>query len=159
MKIFKIILLSLITHSATLFAQEIDSTFSKRFGGSGTEVVGLSTLNVQGGGLAQIAVSPDSSIFISSQTTSTNGQVGQNFGNDDVWVVKLNMQGDTLWKRVLGGSEAERSYGLVALADGGCVVAGSTLSRNGIFSTTRRTTGDRLPACACTRVWKSVLPT
>ena len=49
--------------------------------------------------------------------------------DDDAWVLRLDKTGQILWERTFGGSEWDQAYSIVALADGGFVVAGRTESR------------------------------
>ena len=80
-----------------------------------------------------ISVAPDG-YYISGWTNSTNGQVAGNHGKDDAWVLKLNLSGDLLWKKCLGGSQFERGWSVRTTPDGGCVVAGFSGSNDGDVS-------------------------
>jgi uncharacterized repeat protein (TIGR01451 family) len=48
-----------------------------------------------------------------------------------VWIVKFNINGDTLWTKTYGGSSAELAWSVLATDDGGCVFAAQTLSEDG----------------------------
>jgi uncharacterized delta-60 repeat protein len=48
--------------------------------------------------------------------------------NDDVYLVKTNSQGDTLWTRTYGGSNWDEGYSVQQTADGGYIIAGTTAS-------------------------------
>lgn len=75
--------------------------------------------------------------MVCTYTQSNDGFVKQNFGADDVWVFKIDAQGDTVWTSVLGGTASDRAYRIVFDADGGLLIAGKTLSNDLIFSTNR----------------------
>jgi len=47
-------------------------------------------------------------------------------GNVDVWVIKLDNQGNQVWDRIYGGSGADGAYSLIQTTDGGYAVAGFT---------------------------------
>ncbi|MDD5087635.1 MAG: T9SS type A sorting domain-containing protein [bacterium] len=47
-------------------------------------------------------------------------------GGYDMYLVKTNSQGDTLWTRMYGGSDDEEAYSVQQTSDGGYVVAGWT---------------------------------
>jgi len=49
-------------------------------------------------------------------------------GSDDVYLVKTDSSGDTLWTRTHGGSDYDRGYSVQQTSDGGYVVAGFTMS-------------------------------
>ena len=59
--------------------------------------------------------------YIAAGATSSFGS-----GGYDVYVVRTDASGDSLWSRAIGGGSADRAYSLDLTPDGGCVVAGYT---------------------------------
>lgn len=59
--------------------------------------------------------------YIAAGATSSFGS-----GGYDVYLVRTDASGDSLWSRVIGGGSADRAYSLDLTPDGGCVVAGYT---------------------------------
>ena len=49
----------------------------------------------------------------------------------DIWVIKVDGNGTVVWKKMLGGSFEDRAAAIVANADGSCVMAGATASKDG----------------------------
>lgn len=49
-------------------------------------------------------------------------------GYADVWLLRLDASGDTLWSRTYGGSDADWAERIVPTMDGGYLIAGSTYS-------------------------------
>ena len=49
-------------------------------------------------------------------------------GDEDMWVLKLNKQGDTLWTETYGGKKEDKALGIIN-TDNGCIVAGYTESK------------------------------
>jgi hypothetical protein len=49
-------------------------------------------------------------------------------GSQDVYIVKTNASGDTLWTRTLGGSEDDQGHSVQQTSDGGYIVVGNTWS-------------------------------
>jgi len=49
-------------------------------------------------------------------------------GGADIWVVKTDSAGDTLWTRAFGGSVMDEGYGVCETSDGGFAVVGVTQS-------------------------------
>ncbi|MCH8904551.1 MAG: T9SS type A sorting domain-containing protein, partial [Bacteroidetes bacterium] len=47
-------------------------------------------------------------------------------GNSDVWVVKMDSMGDTLWTRAYGGTQDDFGYSIEKTPDGGFIIAGAT---------------------------------
>jgi len=78
-----------------------------------------------------IQQTPDGGYAVAGFSRSTNGHVGQNNGNFDFWLIRLNSNGDLIWENNFGGSGPDWAYELDVTADGGFVLVGSTISDNG----------------------------
>lgn len=63
--------------------------------------------------------------------SSGDGDVSINHGLSDFWIVKVNADRSIAWQKNLGGSGTDEATSIVALADGSCVVVGSTTSADG----------------------------
>ncbi len=70
--------------------------------------------------------------------SSANGDVsGTNHGDWDFWLLKLDAAGNKLWDKILGGTLWDYNANIEQTADGGFILAGSTLnSQNGDISGT-----------------------
>jgi PKD repeat protein len=71
---------------------------------------------------------------VAGATASRDGNVSGNHGSRDLWVVGLDVSGNLLWQRCLGGSGDDEGYSVQQTADGGYVVAGGTASNDGDVS-------------------------
>jgi hypothetical protein len=78
-----------------------------------------------------IKTTPDGGYAVVGRTLSSDGDVTGYHGQDDVWVFKLDANGELLWQRATGGSGIDIARDLVTHADGGITVAGWTNSSNG----------------------------
>ncbi|MBL7953017.1 MAG: gliding motility-associated C-terminal domain-containing protein [Flavobacteriales bacterium] len=67
--------------------------------------------------------------------TSYDGDMVENNGTDDMFVIKLNADGTTQWKRALGGSLSEHGYDCLETADGSFIISGNSYSTNGDLTT------------------------
>ena len=76
----------------------------------------------------------DGGYIVAGNTFSNNGDVNNNHGSYDCWVVKLSATGSMEWQKCLGGSNADYATSIQQTSDGGYIVAGSTDSNNGDVS-------------------------
>lgn len=73
----------------------------------------------------------DGGSILCGQAGSSNGDVVGHHGNGDVWVVKLDNNGNIQWSRCYGGSRVDYANTILQTADGGYIFAGFTSSNNG----------------------------
>jgi len=96
-----------------------NTTWHKTYGGGSDEYSVAST------------ATPDGGFVMTGFTISSNsGDVEQNHGNGDFWVVKINAAGAIQWKKVIGGNADERPHAVTVTTDGRIAVAGFTSSKN-----------------------------
>jgi len=76
----------------------------------------------------------DNGVIIAGSTKSNNGDVGQNFGNTDAWLVKLNEAGTIQWQSVYGHTGDDLAMDVVQRADGGYTFAAASNSQGGQVS-------------------------
>lgn len=65
---------------------------------------------------------------ILGETLSSNGQVTDNQGQGDLWLIKTGMDGSLIWQKTLGTTAIETAYNLLESSDGELVVLGTTFS-------------------------------
>ncbi len=88
---------------------EID--WERTYGGSGIDVCQSVQMTKNG-------------LIMAGQTTSGEGEVTNNSGLSDIWVVKLNETGEIQWERNYGSPENEGAHSVFPTRDGGYIVAG-----------------------------------
>ena len=86
--------------------------WQKTYGGL-SEDVGVSVMEVP---------APDSGFVIGGATFSYGA------GGADVYIIKTNNSGDTLWTRTYGGSQNDGAFAMSSARDGGFILAGATES-------------------------------
>jgi hypothetical protein len=91
-------------------AQAPDTLWTKTLGGSGVDY-GSSVRETSDEG------------YIITGTTSSYGA-----GDADIWLIKVDASGDTLWTATFGGSNYDWGYSVQQTMDGGYVIAGLTTS-------------------------------
>jgi len=73
----------------------------------------------------------DGGYVVFGYSYSSDGDLTQNNGNNDFWVVKLNTQGDIEWQNSFGGSNNDNGRSIAQTNDGGYVMTGQTQSNDG----------------------------
>ena len=100
----------LLFYSFRIYSQIPDTVWTKTFGGSLADV-GNSVKQTNDGG------------FIIAATTNSFGAGGQ-----DIWLIKTDENGDTLWTKTFGGAGNDRAANVVQTYDNGYAVFGTTNS-------------------------------
>lgn len=133
---FSVLFYGTMFFGCEIFAQPLpaDTLWTKSLGGSGSESIGGASLSNFGMNAAYVAVDTAGNFYAVSYSNSTDGYVGGNAGQNDIWVVKLSGAGDTLWTKRFGGSGDERVYRVRAVSTGGCILVGETQSADGDFT-------------------------
>jgi hypothetical protein len=100
--------------SATCFVSIASAqiNWQKAYGGSASEI-GLSVQQTTDGG------------YIVAGRTSSFGPYPS---SDNVYLIKTNAQGDTLWTRAYGGPSYDAGFSVQQTTDGGYIIAGETFS-------------------------------
>jgi hypothetical protein len=126
--------LLLYTFSFIATAQQkiLDSTWVRCYGGSAAEAPGFAFSN-NGSPQIGFAVAPNGNIYVVTHSLSNDGLVKQNKGDEDIWIVKLTPNGDTIWSKIYGGTGLERAGDIKIFPNGDLVVVGRTKSNNGDF--------------------------
>jgi len=94
-------------------------TWQKTYGGSEND------------NASSIQETNDGGYIVTSNTQSYNGDIIENKGWDDVWIIKLNNNGDITWQKTYGGSSWEYARSIIEPTDGEYIIAGCTSSNDG----------------------------
>ncbi|MEO6166918.1 MAG: T9SS type A sorting domain-containing protein [Chitinophagales bacterium] len=73
----------------------------------------------------------DDGFIIAGWTSSVDGDVTDNNGDTDFWVIKLDAAGNLIWQKCLGGSDYDFAYSVQQTIDGGFIAAGYSHSNDG----------------------------
>lgn len=76
----------------------------------------------------------DDGYALAGVSYSSNGQVSNQFGNGDIWIVKTDLNGNINWQRSYGSNQLDIAKKIIPTIDGGYLLAGMTHS-NDIAST------------------------
>ncbi|MBR9915519.1 MAG: T9SS type A sorting domain-containing protein [Algicola sp.] len=66
----------------------------------------------------------DNGFIVTGVTASVNGDITENFGYDDIWILKLDASGNLEWQKSYGDGDTERAWEILQTSDGGYVLAG-----------------------------------
>ena len=78
-----------------------------------------------------IQYTTDAGYIVAGYSHSINGDVTNNNGAADAWILKLNTNGDIEWQKTYGGSYSDYSTNIKQTADNGYIAVGYTSSNNG----------------------------
>jgi hypothetical protein len=81
--------------------------------------------------IACIQKTKDGGYIVVGYTVSNDGDVIMNKGHDDLWVLKLRIDGSIKWQKTFGGGNSDRGTFIQVTSDGGYIVAGWTYSIDG----------------------------
>ncbi len=80
--------------------------------------------------LFDFVVTEDNGFILGGASQSDNGDISDNHGNRDYWIVKTDSIGNVEWEQNYGGSDWDNLYKLTTTEDGGLLLAGMTLSND-----------------------------
>lgn len=105
----------------TLFGQKPDTLWTKTIGGPGSECGGYSVAD-----RPKMVYSTDGNLFITG--VDTGSFVPNNNGAIDIFITKVNLNGDTIWAKNYGGEDLDYITDIIPTADGGAMFCGYTYS-------------------------------
>ncbi len=79
----------------------------------------------------KIIKTQDGNFVILGTAFSQDGNVSNPLGGVDFWLIKINIDGQLIWERSLGGSSADQGSDLIETSDGNLIITGEVLSNNG----------------------------
>ncbi len=105
-----------------LFSQVLSAQGSiilqKQFGGTGDEES------------ENVIQTSDENFVVVARSTSSNFDVPQNFGFEDIYIFKVDENLDTIWTSILGGTQEDYSYDIIETSEGDLVLCAATYSNN-----------------------------
>jgi len=99
-----------------------DLIWQKPYGGTSTDE------------LKELITTTEGNIVLTGYTSSNNGDVSGNNGESDVWVLKVDINGNIIWQSCYGGNSQEIALSLVETIDNNLILCGNTYSNNGLVS-------------------------
>jgi hypothetical protein len=93
--------------------------WEKNYGGSETEKP------------YDVKMAANGNYVIAGVTYSSDGDVTEAFGASDAWIINIDINGNKIWQKSLGGSGIDEMQAVASTTDGGFLVAGWTASKDG----------------------------
>lgn len=72
----------------------------------------------------------DSGFLISGNSRSTNGNLTNNNGQNDAWILKVDNNANLKWQKTIGGSNIDLAFDSVQLTNGSIITVGETSSND-----------------------------
>jgi hypothetical protein len=102
-----------------------------KLGADGTKLWQKVLGGVQDDAANAICATADGGYVIAGLTASNNGDVSENKGSFDAWIIKLDNKGNKKWQRTLGGSDFDNALTLTETKDHDLLIGSYTNSMNG----------------------------
>jgi hypothetical protein len=78
-----------------------------------------------------ICIGTNDGYLLVGQSNSIDGDITENKGAYDIWIVKINNVGDIEWQKTFGGTQSENCRSVIQTSDGNYMIIGYTLSNDG----------------------------
>ena len=101
-------------------SSELNLVLSKTFGGSLDEKIG------------GVVKTNDGGMIVVGHTNSADGDINKQYDQIDIWIIKIDSQGNKVWSKTIGGSKNDYGTSIIATNDGNFVISGYTESSDGI---------------------------
>ncbi len=98
--------------------------WEKSLGGSGSDIAYAGAQEL-----------PDHSLIVAGSSTSSDGDLDLNYGEEDFWCVRLDSLGSLIWERNYGGSLADYANDLILTPTDDILIVGRTSSSDHDVST------------------------
>lgn len=92
--------------------------WERSFGGTGIEIA------------YDIAKTQDNAYVIVGNTFSNDIDISNNNGESDIWLIKIDDNGNLLWEKNYGGSQFDAAQSVSLATDGGFLITGNSKSSN-----------------------------
>lgn len=101
-------------------SSELNLDLSKTFGGSLDEKIG------------GVVKTNDGGMIVVGHTNSSDGDINKQHDQIDIWIIKIDSQGNKVWSKTIGGSKNDYGTSIIATNDGNFIISGYTESSDGI---------------------------
>ncbi len=96
-----------------------EMVLSKSYGGSQEEKIN------------SVVKTNDGGMLILGNTNSNNGDINKSFNEIDIWLTKIDADGNKVWSKTIGGSKNDYGLSIISTTDGNFAIAGYSASKDG----------------------------
>lgn len=75
-----------------------------------------------------VITSNDGGFIVAGNTRSNNSDISNNKGAADVWIIKIDSEGNLIWEKTFGGSSFDTANSISKTEDNGYIIAGNSRS-------------------------------
>jgi hypothetical protein len=98
------------------------------------EIVWQKVLGGSGQDVAESVALVEDGYIIVGSSDSNDGDINENYGKVDSLIVKLDLYGNVVWVKVIGGTEYDSASSVFETKDGGFIVSINTTSKDGYIT-------------------------
>ena len=81
-----------------------------------------------------ISKTPDNHFIVSGSSRSINGDLSENQGQNDAWLLKIDNNANIIWQKTIGGSLIDYLYDAIQLPNNTVIAVGESSSNDGDFT-------------------------
>lgn len=96
-----------------------DMVWEKSYGGSGIDIA------------YDISLTNDGAYVVAGHSFSSDNDIASPLGESDIWMIKIDAQGEMLWEKSIGGTASELARSIRAARRGGYIISGNSKSTDG----------------------------
>ncbi len=126
----RIYIFTLFLFVATLSMAQTNLEASRVFGGNSSDEAKDIKVN-----------STKTALFLGARTFSNDGDIPENAGASDFWIMKMGLDGSPIWNKTFGGLSDDDLEVVLPHPDGGTLAFGTTRNSQGLFGTLLGNTG------------------
>jgi len=77
-----------------------------------------------------VSLASDGGFIIAGNSKSIDGDATENKGENDLWLIKTDSNGNLVWEKTFGGSDLDYAFDAIESIDGGIIMVGEALSND-----------------------------
>ncbi len=100
-------------------SEEGQMIWERSYGGSGVDIA------------YDISLTNDGAYVVAGHSFSSDNDISNPIGESDVWMIKIDKQGELMWEKSIGGTASELARSIQPASRGGYIISGNSKSIDG----------------------------